>query len=95
MTDLRFTGPLLIVSVQTPNPGSGFAGFADIPCDALDIVNSTGTAIEYRRNGAGGTIQVPNGGSRLVAGITNANQVQVRRVDQSNTQVTLTAEAML
>jgi hypothetical protein len=35
-----------------------------------------------------------SGSSRLVVGITNANQIDVRRVDTSNTQITVPAEAI-
>lgn len=82
-----------IVSVQTAAVGTDYAAFASTACTALDIVNNTGTAIEYRRGGAGETIEIPNGAARLILGITNANQIDVRRVDTSNTQVTVRAEA--
>lgn len=95
MTDLRFVTTATIVTVQTENPGTGWADFSSEICDALDIVNNTGVAIEYRRAGSGNSIQIPNGGSRLVAGISNAAEISVRRVDTSNTQVTLTAEALV
>jgi len=94
MTDLRFAGVVEIMTVQTNATGSNWVDFASNPCDALDIVNNTGAAIEYRRSGTGSSIQIPNGGSRLVAGVKNSNEISVRRVDLSNTQVTLTAEAI-
>jgi len=82
------------LSLATANPGSGFAQFGSQACTSLDLVNNTGTTLEYRR-GAGGTvyIPIPPGTSRLIQGITNANQIYVRRVDQSNTVVTMVAEA--
>jgi hypothetical protein len=40
-------------------------------------------------------MQVLSGASRLIVGITNANQIEVRRVDTSNTQVTIQAEALV
>lgn len=94
MTDLRFIGRAQIVTVQTNAIGANWATFASLPCDALDVVNNTGTAIEYRREGAGASIRIPDGASRLVSLTANANEIGVRRVDQSNTQVTLTAEAL-
>lgn len=84
-----------ITSAQTAAIGSNWGTFNSAVCDQLDIVNNTGTTIEYRRGGAGSTMQIRDGSSRLVIGITNANQIDVRRVDQSNTQVTVSAEAFV
>lgn len=82
------------LSLATSNPGSGFAQFGTQACTSLDLVNNTGTTLEYRRGGSGTIfIPVPPGTSRLIQGIANANQIYVRRVDQSNTVVTTVAEA--
>lgn len=82
-----------ITSVATNATGANFNAFAALACSSLDIVNTTGTDIEYRRGGAGSTIVVPTGTSRLVQGITNANAISLRRVDQGATVVTVAAEA--
>jgi len=84
-----------IVSVTTAATGTNWTAFGSTACVALDIVNNTGTTIEYRRGGAGSAIPIPSGSARLVVGITNANSIEVRRVDTSNTQVTVTAEAIV
>lgn len=84
-----------IVSVTTAATGTNWTAFASTACVALDIVNNSGTTIEYRRGGAGSAIPIPSGSARLVVGITNANTIDVRRVDTSNTQVTVTAEAIV
>jgi hypothetical protein len=84
-----------IVTAATANPGSTYTAFGSAACNGLDIVNETGVAIEYRRGGAGSPMQIGAGRSRLVVGITNANEVSVRRVDQSNTSVTVAAEALV
>lgn len=83
-----------ILSAQTQSTGSNYTTFSTQACWALDIANNSGVAIEYRRDGTGNTIAIPTGASRLVLGIYNANQISIRRVDQSNTQVTVTAEAL-
>lgn len=87
-------GTVTPLSIATSNPGTNFTQVGSQACTSLDLINNTGTALEYRR-GAGGTvfIPVPNGTSRLIQGITNANTIYVRRVDQSNTVVTAVAEA--
>lgn len=84
-----------ILGLTTNATGTTYTAFASQACTALDIVNNTGTTVEYRRGGAGTAMQIPTGTARMVIGITNANQVDVRRTDTSNTQVTLQAEAFV
>ncbi len=83
-----------IVSAQTASTGTNYTAFSSQACWGLDIVNNSGVAIEYRRGATGSTIPIPSGTSRLITGIYNANQIDIRRVDTSNTQVTITAEAL-
>lgn len=87
------TGSGTILSLTTATTGGSYTAFANTPCIALDIVNNTGTTIEYRRGATGTAMQIPTGSARMVIGITNANQIDIRRTDASNTQVTLQAEA--
>lgn len=67
--------------------------FGNQACSSLDIVNNSGADILYRRNGAGEAMVIPTGTSRLVQGITNANQIGVTRVDGLATVATVKAEA--
>lgn len=83
-----------ILSQATNATGTNFQAFASQACTRLDILNFSGTDIEYRRGGAGNTIKIPNNSSRLIVAIANANEISIRRVDQSNTQVAITAEAI-
>lgn len=85
-----------IVSLQTSATGATFVAFASQACEQLDVVNTHPTAVdlEVRRGGSGNTIIVPAGSSRMFVGLSNASGLQVRRLDQSNTQVTFTAEAI-
>jgi hypothetical protein len=83
-----------ILSLQTNATGTSWVTFGSQTCNALDIVNNTGTTLDYRRGGAGNSISIPSGSSRMVIGITNANSIDIRRNDTSNTQVTVTAEAI-
>ena len=85
---------VVILTVQTAASGTGWVAFGSVACQTLDVVNNTGTDIEYRRGGAGASITIPEGSARAINAITNANQIEVRRLDQSATQVTLTAEAI-
>jgi hypothetical protein len=84
-----------ILSLTTAATGSNYTAFAITTCQSLDIVNTSSVAIEYRRGGAGNAMTILSGSSRLVVGITNANEIDVRRVDQSNTQITIPAEAIV
>jgi hypothetical protein len=84
-----------ILSLTTAATGANYTTFATTTCQSLDIVNTSSVAIEYRRGGAGNAMTILSGSSRLVVGITDANQIAVRRVDQSNTQITIPAEAIV
>lgn len=84
-----------IMSLTTAATGSNWTTFSSQACNCLDVLNNSSVAIEYRRGGAGNTMQILSGTSRLIVGIANANEVGIRRVDQSNTQITLPAEAIV
>jgi hypothetical protein len=80
---------------QTAASGTGWAPLADDYCDAVDIVNDTGQAIEFQRTSNSASalgIPIPTGQSYWVTGIKNASDLSVRRVDQSVTQVTVKYE---
>lgn len=82
-----------ITSAQTAATGTNWTAFASAACTRLDLVNLTGTDIEYRRGGTGSTFILPDGSGRMIEGLTDADEIEVRRVDTSNTQVTVQAEA--
>jgi len=85
----------VFLSVQTDIGGAAFTAFASQTCNVLDIDNNTGVTIEVQKNGSGPTVTIPTGqGGKSFSGITNANQLAVRRVDLNITQVTVTAEAI-
>lgn len=84
-----------ILSLTTAATGSNYTAFSSQTCQSLDIVNTSSVAIEYRRGATGNAMTILSGSSRLVVGITNANEIDVRRVDQSNTQITIPAEAIV
>lgn len=84
------------VSLTTSATGANFVTFASTACKGLDVVNTTGTDLEYQRNGTGSSyIRIAAGATRYIIGITDASQIGIRRFDQSNTQVTLSAEAVV
>lgn len=79
------------VSVQTAATGTNWTAFGSQALKQLTVSNQTGVAIEFRQGGAGVGFQVPTGAFYTFFGITNANQLEARRVDTGNTQVTVTA----
>ena len=79
------------ISVATNADGTTYNAFASTPCGQVTIVNDTGVDLEVRQDGAGVAIVVFNGQPFTFYGLSNANQLGVRRKDASVTPVTLAA----
>lgn len=79
------------LSAQTANPGATYVLFGSQACKQLTISNQTGVTIEVQQGGAGVGFQLPPGVLAPFYGLTNANQLGIKRADNSNTQVTVTA----
>jgi len=79
------------LAVTTNATGTTYTAFASQACKQLTISNQSGVVIEVRQGGGGVALQIPTGAFYTFFGITNANQLDVRRVDVSNTQITITA----
>jgi hypothetical protein len=86
------------ISVQTAATGTEWTALGGVAADdrfnRLAVVNNTGTALEFRRNGGGTSFQLPDGMAWNFA-IVHLGNLEVRRADTSNTQVTLYGEAEL
>lgn len=91
--------PPTIMYAQTSAGGTAFVSFGSQACDSLELLvtdattNAIGVAIEYKINGTGTALPLFYGDSDLITGLTNANQISVRRVDQSTTQIYVYAKA--
>lgn len=72
--------PLSVV-IGSINAGPAFVGATAAAANALDVTNNTGYDIEYRRGGAGDAFPILAGQSRLIVGISNANEIAFRRID--------------
>ena len=83
-----------ILSVTTANPGSNFTAYPSYVCNTLVLLNYTDYALDARLNGAGNAITIPALQTYRFTGLTNANQVSIRRNDQNNTPLTLNSEAL-
>lgn len=79
------------VSVTTAATGTNWTAFGSQALKQLTVSNQTGVTIEFRQDATGVGLQIPDGAFFTLFGITNANQIGARRVDTSNTQVTVTA----
>lgn len=79
------------ISAQSASTGTNWTAFGSQALKQLNVSNQTGVTIEVLQDGAGVGLQIPTGAFYTFFGITNANQLSVRRVDTSNTQVTITA----
>lgn len=84
----------VILSTTTSGTGANWVNLADQPCTEVTIYNLTGQTLSFRRNGAGVSIEVPDGVAKRFEAITNANQIGVQRFDQSNSTVSFKAEAV-
>jgi hypothetical protein len=71
-----------------------WAPFPDLPCTCIDVgnYNGTGVLLQYRRNGGGGVFFLPDQDTRMIIGITNANQIEFIRQDAGVGVITLCAE---
>lgn len=78
-------------SAQTAATGTNYTLFASTTCKQVTLVNDTGTAIEFRQDAAGVAIPIADSDRYTIFGLTNANQIGVRRKDTSNTQVVVKA----
>jgi hypothetical protein len=79
------------LTAQTNATGTNWTAFAAQACAQLTIINDSGTKIEVRQGGAGVALPVRDGATYTLFGLTNANQIDLRRSDTSNTQVVVHA----
>lgn len=77
------------LSAQTNAAGANWQAFGNQACHELIVVNNSGTAIEVRQGGAGVALPIPDKAAFPFSGLTNASNLEVRRVDQSNAQATV------
>jgi hypothetical protein len=73
--------------IATTIVGTDWIPFPPQACERLIIVNTTGTMLEVRQDGVGIGLPVPDGSGFTFEGITNADQLSVRRKDVANTPV--------
>ena len=79
------------LNVTTGADGTTFVTLVDRPCRHVTIGNNTGTKIEIQQDGTGVGFPVFDQTYFTLYGLSNASQIGVRRVDQSNAQVVVNA----
>lgn len=86
------------LAIESDADGTQWTAFGGVTADdrynRLHVLNNTGTALEFRRNGTSDVFTLPDGMAWSFA-IVHLGNIEFRRVDQSNTQVTPSAEAEL
>jgi hypothetical protein len=74
--------------VQTAASGATWVTLPNHDCDEVLIVNASGTALDLRAaGGQADGIKIPDAGSPSIPVSANSAEIQIRRNDQSNTQV--------
>lgn len=76
-------------SAQTNATGTTYNALTAQACSQVTFLNNTGTAIGVTVGGTGVEVPVFDQSYYTFYGITDASQLRVRRVDTSNTQVTV------
>jgi hypothetical protein len=89
MSALRPNGKWGTDRVQTSATGATFVTLPTHDCDEVLIVNSSGVALDLRAAGENSSngIKIPDAGSPTIPVSANAQEIQIRRNDQSGTQV--------
>lgn len=78
------------ISAQTTAAGTTYAEFGAQACKQFTLVNDTGTDLQVQQGGAGAALTIFAGDKFTFFGLTNTNQLGVKRKDSATTQVTVT-----
>jgi hypothetical protein len=89
MSKQKLNGQWGTSRVQTSASGTTFVALPTFDCDEVLVVNASGVSMDLRNSSetSGVGIVLPDGGSITLPVSANAQEVAVRRNDQSNTQV--------
>lgn len=74
---------------QTSNVGSNYVQLDALSCYKITFINNSNRVIEVIKNSLGVSALVLSGQYVTIEGITNANQLSIRRQDQNNQQLTI------
>lgn len=85
--------PMIGNKFITQTAGASFTAYEDYACTTLVVFNSSDVSIDIQRGGTGGFVTLPALQSHSFGGLTNSNQIAVRRTDLSASAVDIQAEA--
>lgn len=77
------------LAVQTSASGATYVTLAHNVCNQVTVSNQTGVSIAVRQDGTGDIFVVPTGAFYTFFGISSTNEISFKRLDDSNSQVTL------
>lgn len=77
------------LSVTTAATGTNWTAFPSQVCTYVLVTNVSGTDIGVDRGGSGTWFYIPNNSAMKINVNGNANELSTRRIDTSNTQVTI------
>ena len=84
------------LSVVTAASGTEWVAFPSYRCSTMSVLNNSGASVSLRRSGevdGARVLLLKDGQAWMVRSLTNSNQLEVRRADGGNTQVTVHGEA--
>jgi hypothetical protein len=85
-----FTG-----TVSTAATGTNFVQLVSAPASEVVIYNRSGVEISWRYGASGQELRIVNGIGETIPVVANADEIRVRRTDQSNTPVTINYRGVL
>lgn len=89
MSKIKPNGQWGTSRVQTSASGATFVTLPTFDCDEILIVNESTVSVDLRNSSetSGVGVVIASGGAITIPVSANAQEIQVRRNDQSNTQV--------
>jgi hypothetical protein len=80
------------LQVTTAATGTNYTALPDKPARVVTLRNATASDIDIRKVGSGESpYLIPPGEIELFVVVSNANEIELKRTDNSNTQLTLAA----
>jgi hypothetical protein len=85
-----FTG-----TVTTNTTGTNFIQLPSTPASLIVLYNRSGVEISWRYGASGQELRIANGIGESIPVVANADEIRLRRTDQSNTSVTINFRGVL
>lgn len=86
--------PVSLITISTNFTGTTLVQLPNLTARILEIYNDTGTELVYSRGSSGPLMTIEVGGPRKVYLAANANEIYIKRKDDSNISVSFTVEVL-